>query len=83
MKRFLSEHNSQSENDRFIIECFLFLISVTIICYCIYNHKRLYIKLINYIKDFTYLKFRLLSWVVILIVGSIIFIYSFIKQILF
>lgn len=82
MKRFLSEHNSQSENDRFVLECMFFLIIVTIFCYSFYNRKKLYIKLINYANDFTYLKFRLLSHLLFFIVLSILFVYSFIKQIL-
>ncbi|STO10907.1 Uncharacterised protein [Flavobacterium hibernum] len=83
MKRFLSEHNSQSENDHFILECIFFLIIIVTICVCIRNRKKLYAKFVDIITNAFFENFRLLTGLLILIVISSMFVYKFIKQILF
>lgn len=83
MKRFLSEHNSQSENDRFILECIFFLIIIVTIYFCIRNRKKLYSKFLDIITNAFFENIRLLFGLLILTVTSIMFVYKFIRQILF
>lgn len=83
MKRFLSEHNSQSENDRFILECIFFLIIIVTIYLCIRNRKKLYAKFLDIITNAFFENIRLLFGLLILTVTSIMFVYKFIRQILF
>lgn len=83
MKRFLSENNSQYENDHFILECIFFLIIITIVCLSIKNRKKLYTILINNITNVTYSNFRLLTGLLIIIVISTLFVINFIKKVLF
>lgn len=39
MNKIFLENSSQQENDAFILEFIFFLIFITLILFCIYNHK--------------------------------------------
>lgn len=39
MNKIFSDNSSQQENDTFILESIFFLIFITLILFCIYNHK--------------------------------------------
>lgn len=39
MNKIFSENSSQQENDAFILESIFFLIFITLVLFCIYNHK--------------------------------------------
>ena len=41
MNKIFLENSSQQENDAFILESIFFLIFITLILFCIYNHKNL------------------------------------------